>query len=446
MSSLLWPDPSRPCNLSPHQRKQLGHALTSRLGLLLGTPGTGKTYTTGNLVDVLAKDYGMSSIAVCAPTGKAAVRVTEAMRRAGVPIRATTIQQLLEIGRNGHDGDGWGFQRNADKPLDQRFVIVDEASMVDTDLAAALFSAIGAETHLLWVGDPYQLPPVGHGAPLRDMITAGVPRGELTEIQRNAGMIVRACASIRKGEPFEVCDRFDPDAGLNLRHLEQEKAAHQMETLLAFYAKLQNSNRNWDPLWDVQVIVATNESGELSRKAVNRLLQAHLNPMGCGHPDHHFKVGDKIVCLRNRWANDANDSMGDPHYLANGEIGEVIDVSRPGKLLLRFDRPERFVLVPAGKKRADDDDNGSETTGCDFDLAYAITCHKAQGSEWPVVVILIDGSSGARRVCTREWIYTAISRPSQLCVTIGRLGLAHFMARRPSLDRRRTMLAELICN
>ena len=446
---ILWPDASRPVNLSSHQREQLARATVGRLGLLIGTPGTGKTYTTGALVDVLAEDYGMSSIAVCAPTGKAAVRVTEAMNRAGVPIRATTIHTLLEITRNGHDGDGWLFARNKDNPLTQRFVIVDEASMVDTDLAASLFSAIGAQTHLLFVGDPYQLPPVGHGAPLRDLIAANVPRGELTEIQRNAGLIIRACASIKQGEPFETCRKYDDDAGLNLRHIETEKPDEQLEALLALFAKLQQqSAHNWHPLWDLQVILATNDSGPLSRKEVNRLLQAHLNPTGCGHPDHPFKVGDKVICLRNHFALDLNDPNGPPHYLANGEIGEVLDVAPVNRFAARFTKPERFILAPIGKTKKDDD-NGEPAdsglrTGCDFDFAYGITCHKSQGSEWPVVVVLIDSGGGARRICTREWLYTAISRASTLCITIGRLGVAQQMGKRPALDKRKTLLAELI--
>lgn len=441
---LLWPDASRASSLSDHQRDKLALAMAARLGLLLGTPGTGKTYTTGALVDVLAEDYGMRSIAVCAPTGKAAVRMSAAMHRAGVPLRATTIHQLLEIGANGHDGGDWQFKRNAKNPLDQRFVIVDEASMVDTDLAAALFAALGAETHLLFVGDPYQLPPVGHGAPLRDLIAAGVPYGELTEIQRNAGLIVRACAAIRAGEDFEACDRFEEEAGRNLRHIEEEKAEQQLERLLTLFVRLADSGHNWHPLWDVQVILATNDSGPLCRKAVNRLLQAHLNPLGVSSPDHSFRVGDKIICLRNHWGLDANDPRGNPHYIANGEIGEVLDVSRAGKIMVSFNRPERTIVAPVGKSKGEEEEGHSGTRSCDFDLGYAITCHKSQGSEWPVVIVLIDNSSGARRICTREWLYTALSRASQLCITIGRLHSAQLIAKRPALDRRKTLLAERI--
>lgn len=446
---VLWPDAASIFNLSDHQREQLSLSLTRRLGLLTGTPGTGKTHSTGSLANAIADKYGMKSMAVCAPTGKAAVRVTAAMRRAGLSIRATTIHTLLEIGRNGHDGDGWGFNRNADNPLDQTFVIVDEASMVDIDLAASLFSAIGPETHLLFVGDPYQLPPVGHGSPLRDMITAGVPNGHLTEIRRSAGLIVRACAAIKDGQTFETADRFDPDAGLNLRHLEAAMPEAQIEALLALYGRLRDNSHGWHTLWDVQVIIATNDSGPLSRKPINRLLQTHLNPTGASHPDHNFKVGDKIICLRNHFAIDANDQRGDPHYIANGEIGEVIDISQPRKILAQFSQPERFILIPASKKKDQDDGNGDRgsdggAASGDFDLAYAITCHKSQGSEFSVVIVLIDASSGARRLTSREWWYTSLSRASDLCITIGRLGSMQLGCKRSSIDRRKTLLAELI--
>lgn len=458
-SDNLWPSAQLCSNLTDHQRLQLTAATAGRFGLLTGTPGTGKTFTTGSLVNVITEQHGMSSIAVCAPTGKAAVRVSAAMRRAGVNLRATTIHQLLEISRNGHDGEGWGFKRKKNNPLEESFIIVDEASMVDTDLAASLLDAVGPQTHVLWVGDPYQLPPVGHGAPLRDMIAAGVPNGHLTEIQRNAGLIVKACAAIKEGNPFETCTAYDPAAGQNLRHIETATPEEQLSVLMGLLTKLADNKHGWDLMWDVQVLIAVNEKGELARKPINRLLQNHLNASGCPHSDHQFRVGDKIICLRNHWALNGEDPETDPLYVANGEIGEVIDVAQPRKILARFGQPDRFILIPTGKKQraADsgsdwsgnpitdgDDPDADNSSVKDFDLAYAITCHKSQGSEWPVVIVMLDSSSGARRVCSREWIYTAASRARDLCITVGRLSVAYQMAKRPTLERRKTFLAELI--
>ena len=433
---VLWPRAGLLEGLSPHQSAQWSYASARPVGLLTGTPGTGKTYTVGSVVRSLARRAGEQHIAICAPTGKAAVRLGESLRRVGVGIRPRTIHSLLEISRNGHDGDGWGFQRNASNPLDQRVVIVDEASMLDADLAASLLSACGPGTHVLLVGDPYQLPPVGHGAPLRDLIAAGAPRGHLSEIQRNAGLIVRACASIKDGKHFETCDRFDPAAGLNLKHIEAAEPAEQLLELEKVHAAFSRSGRFVG--FDCQVIVPTNKSGDLGRHEVNRHLQALLNPGGVSAPPNPFRVSDKIICLKNGWHPQELTNL--EAYVANGEIGQVVAV-HPRVTHARFSSPHRVIRIPMGKPKEDDQD-GEGGAGCDFDLGYAITCHKSQGSEWPCVIILADPSPGARRVCSREWIYTAISRASQLCITIGREGVLQQMTARVSLEKRKTFLVQ----
>src|SRR5262245_18598677 len=211
----LWPDPATLTDLSPHQQEQLARATAGPLGLFTGSPGTGKTYSIASLIRVLVDQYGQESIAMAAPTGKAATRGTAAIPRHGIDLTASTIHRLLKV--SNANGDGFRFKHDEDNPLAYRFVVVDEASMLDTDLAASLFSACIPGTHVLLVGDPYQLPPVGHGVPLRDLLRAGLPQGELTEIQRNAGMIVHACASIKAGRRFEVCTKYEPDQGRNLR-------------------------------------------------------------------------------------------------------------------------------------------------------------------------------------------------------------------------------------
>ena len=184
--------------ISQHQKQQLTIATSNRVGLLTGTPGTGKTYTLAKFVRDWGDRYGLGSIAVCAPTGKAGVRCTESMLAAGVDIEATTIHRLLGVGRNGHDGEGWGFEYNAENPLPHACIVVDETSMVSASLMADLLAATTPHTRLVFVGDPHQLPPVGHGAPLRDLIrTERIPHGELSEIWRNDGGVVRICREIR---------------------------------------------------------------------------------------------------------------------------------------------------------------------------------------------------------------------------------------------------------
>jgi exodeoxyribonuclease V alpha subunit len=215
----LWPKGPLP-GLSDHQQEELTEALTGPVALLTGSPGTGKTYTATAVIRAIADAGLMRLIAVCAPTGKAAVRITSVMRAAGLAIDASTIHRLLGPSK---DGGSWRFAHDEDSQLPHRIVVVDEVSMLDTDIAAVLFAALEDGTHVLLVGDVHQLAPVGHGAPLRDMMDAGLPAARLTEIQRNAGMIVKACVHVKEGEHFEAMkslDQWSPDAPeRNLVHL-----------------------------------------------------------------------------------------------------------------------------------------------------------------------------------------------------------------------------------
>lgn len=456
--------------LSPHQLATLGTALREPVALLTGTPGTGKTYAAAQIVKWLACRLGLDQIAVCAPTGKAAVRISAAMKAYALDLTATTVHRLLEIGRNGHDGDGWGFSRNVKFPLLQKVVIVDEASMLDTDLAAALLAACAPGTHVLLIGDPYQLPPVGHGAPLRDLIAAGVPNGQLSEIRRNAGLIVHACARIKDGQPFETSDRFDPEAGLNLKHIEADTAEEAAEFLQAVLARFQQSRLFGDPIEGVQILTALNGKSKVSRTFLNRILQQQLNPGGQTAPQNPFRIGDKIICIKNNGYPaveyqlgsgggdqvEAYRQLGGEVYVANGDQGRVLAVG-PQVAVARFTVPDRTIKIHLGKAQdagdaaadPDDDSGHSEAsqrtgTGCDFALAYAITCHKSQGSEWPCVIVMVDDSPGARRLCSREHVYTAISRARQLCITIGKRATLLQQCRKVSLDRRKTFLRELL--
>ncbi len=407
---------------------------------------TGKTYVAARVIGWCVERYGVTSVAVCAPTGKAAARITEALREYGISnVQATTIHSLLEIGRNGHDGQGWGFQRNQDNPLGQRFVFVDEASMLDTSLASSLLRAMAEGTHLLLIGDPYQLPPVGHGAPLRDMMAGGVPTARLTEVRRNAGAIVEACRQIKDGLPFKVpLVLYQREPESNLWHRPAETADRVLggvsAAIVQYYA-----GDNWSvhgQIRDCQVIVATNK-GPLGRHEVNRHLQNFLNPNGYNVPGNPYRENDKIICLRNGWYRATNDSYGEngEAYVANGEQGRVISVDDRRSVAV-FDTERRWIVIPNAKRRPQEDEAEEDSEGENFGLGYAITGHKSQGSEWPLVCVIIDPSPGARMVCSREWLYTAISRASGLCVLVGREGVAQMMVRRPSLEKRRTFLAD----
>lgn len=427
-------------NLTLHQLEELSAATRGVVGVLTGAPGTGKTTTLAWLIRRLTESPGRGEIAVCAPTGKAAVRITESLSGHGLNIKAATIHSTLGV-QSCEDG-GWSFVHGESCKLPQQFIFVDECSMIDADLMRSLLSARGTGTHMLFVGDPHQLPPVGHGAPFRDFISAGVPSGHLSEIHRNAGRIVRTCSEIRQApHRFNVSPALDLDSGENLVVAAASGGEQQL-------AELRNqidqaSMRGLDPTWDVQVIVPLNESGGLSRKTLNRELQGFLNPSGQQISGAPFRLNDKVVCLKNSLAPAAPGCPAEEQsddgkvYVANGEQAKVVRIE-PARTIVQLTSPRRLAVIPHGRRK----EGGEEAATGDWDLAYAISCHKSQGSEWPVVIVMADESGGARFVGTREWVTTAISRAKKYCVVVGKRGTMQGFCRRSGLWNRKTFLVE----
>jgi exodeoxyribonuclease V alpha subunit len=480
----VWPRELPAGLLTPHQSDTVYPLMTRPVIILAGTPGTGKTYTAAVVIkQVLAS--GIGPTAICAPTGKAAVRISAAMQRYGINKAATTIHRLLGVLKSGRDGKGWGFKYGTgrknlpDELLPIKFLVVDEVSMLDTDLAAALFGALAPGTHVLLVGDPYQLPPVGHGAVLRDLIRAQVPCGLLTEIKRQDGpdnLIVKGCVEIKDGQPPKTCDAPNVAEGRNLWMVRAHSGPMAVEELQRIIRALRaEASRADDLVWDVQVLCPRNAVTPVSRQPLNLMLQAELNPAGRAAEAKGFRVGDKIICLKNSWmpvcvhVADADEGLvrgtrkvprdgprddaeryvlqGDLEaFVANGEQGQVVAVA-PRLAVADLDMPPRRILIRMGRIKDDDREEGEEGTeikgsGCDFTLAYAVTIHKSQGSEWPVVIVMLDQDAGFLGV--RELAYTAISRASKLCVLIGKTFTLAKWTRKESLSKRRTFLAELM--
>lgn len=449
-----WPDVQKLARLTDHQRSVVASVFASRVGVLTGGPGTGKTFTAAAAIRAIAEEHGLDSVTVTAPTGKAAVRCTSMLQQNGIGLEAKTIHRLLGVGRNGHDGKGWGFQHDSLNPLPYQFVVVDESSMIDTSLAAALFDALLPSTHVLLIGDPFQLPPVGHGAPLRDLIASKIPCGELTEIKRNAGDIVFGCRAIKEGKRFEPRTALDLAGGHNWKHIESPTPATSLRHLQAL---LQSPPPGIDPVWDIQVLVAVNEKSETSRKAVNELMQGWLNPNGKRlDKGSAFRVGDKIICTSNTWLPlvEDDDEPRSTHsaiatrqsafptesefkeFIANGDLGKVLAIE-PKRMLVEFQSPTRLCIVPLV---GGGDDAPSQ--GTKFDLGYALTCHKAQGSQAPIVIALIDEAGGANFVTSMEWWRTAISRAEKIAITIGQWSTFQRQCKRVSLRDRKTFLRE----
>jgi exodeoxyribonuclease V alpha subunit len=432
---VMWPKGPFP-GLTGHQQQQADRALSSPVAFLVGPPGVGKTFAAGQVIAALVAAGHGDRIYAAAPTGKAATRLSEIFRKAGLAIRATTIHSLLKA--RGVVSDEFAFAHNERCPLDGLFYIVDESSMVDVSLLAALLRALPDGAHVLFVGDHHQLPSVQHGAFLRDAIAAGLRVGELSEILRNQGNIVHACHAIKNGNP-----RFDRLPGLanvtetdNLVLLPAQSSEEMSRCVSEAMTWLYG--RGYD-LWDdVQILAVRNAT----RIKLNAVQQGALNPDGAKGRHRTFRVGDKIICGRNGDYADADS--GKAVRVSNGDQGTIERFAGNTMVVQLMTQPHR-VKVPFAGGDADKDANdpkGEERevdTGCNWQLGYCITTHKSQGSEWPVVLFLAESVWG---LSSRQLLYTALSRAKKLCIVIGDdASIARFVGN-DAMPHRRTFLAD----
>ena len=392
--------------LEASQVAALGRLLASKAAVLTGGPGVGKTTLMDALVRGLARN-GVK-VALAAPTGRAARRLSEV-----TGIQAVTIHRLLEI-----DVAAGRFRRGPDRPLDCDLLVVDEASMLDLRLAQALLVALPRRAALLLVGDVDQLPAIGPGDVLRDVIASGVvPVVRLTEVFRQAAgsRIVASAHRINRGQAPEP-----PPAGseTDFYLVEARDAATCRDRVLQLVAERIPLRFGLDARRDVQVLCPMHK-GRLGAQALSLDLQQALNPP-TGLRLHRgpltFGVGDRVMQVENDHERD----------VYNGEIGfvTVVDMEANG-IAVEFD--------------------GRTLTyqGMEMDrltLAYAITVHKAQGSEFPAVVIPLSAEHGP--MLRRNLLYTAVTRGRKLVVLVGdRAALARAVAE-PGLRPRWSTLAQ----
>ena len=380
--------------LCGQQREAVLAAAREGVCVITGGPGTGKT-TSINLIIRVMRQTG--EVELCAPTGRAAKRMSEATGCA-----ARTIHRMLE-----YSGEGQGFMKNADDPLEADVVIVDEMSMVDIFLMRSLLEALRPGARLILVGDADQLPSVGAGNVLRDLIASQAVRVvRLTEIFRQAGesQIVVNAHRINRGEYPEIRNRqtdFFLERKENLTQAAQSVVA-LVKTRLPNYMGL-------DALRDIQVM-APMKRGEGGVFSLNVMLQEALNPARPDVPElNHgqtvFRRGDKVMQVRNNydlaWERDDEDGEG----VFNGDIGYILAV----------DRRERALTVAFDDGRVAEYD---ETLLDDLELAYCMSVHKSQGSEFDAVVLPLV--SGPPMLMTRNLLYTAVTRAKRLVVIVGR--------------------------
>ena len=424
-------------DVTPHQAEQLEIATSSPVGCFTGAAGCGKTWVVGQILNSF-KGESM----VVTPTGKAASRVREMFPGAS----ARTVYSALEPGRSGKDGDGWSFNRNRSNPLTTDLIICEEWSMADAAINCSLLNAVNRGTKILFVGDPFrQLSPVGRGKPFIDMIHAGVPHGSLTELHRFAGRIARVCNDIADGKVWQGSERLDLESvpKENFIHVE----CSPLKVMISLRSFVEQFMSKGYSLEEIQILCPCNTSGELCRERINDIMQKWFNPNGeqiFGRFDKgnehkikcKFMVGDKIICLSNQDAKlqpvgDLDASLS--AYVANGDTGVIVGVCDYNKKThVICDMPSGRCIFELTEFRKD------------FTLAYAITGHKSQGSQWPVVIVVADESNGARMVTDRSWYYTAYSRASEICCSVGSRGAILSHCRTARITHRKTFLAQEI--
>jgi exodeoxyribonuclease V alpha subunit len=390
--------------LTPEQWAAVLGAFATRVSVVTGGPGVGKTLTTEAIVaEAIKADL---RIALCAPTGRAARRMAQATGH-----EASTIHRLLEW----QPGKEPTFKPGHPLPAD--LVVVDESSMLNLRTMEVLLGAIAEATHVVFVGDADQLPPIGAGKPFADLIESGAaPTVRLTQIFRQAAesMITTAAHEINRGR----LPHLQPGEGQ--RHdfflIDRPNPERARDTAVEVVAERAPNRYGVDPIREVQVL-APMYRGAVGIDALNERLQQELNPDGEPALEERFRIGDRLIQTRN-----AHD-LG----LMNGSIVFLVE-----------DDPDAEAI------KVDLDEGGSlaipyEDSG-DLRLAYAISVHKAQGCEVPVVVAICHRSHA--RMLTRPLIYTAVTRARQVCVVIGEQAAMEMAVRRDDSGQRHSGLAE----
>ncbi|TPG57754.1 ATP-dependent RecD-like DNA helicase [Roseomonas nepalensis] len=380
--AIPWVEGKTGLSLAPSQREALALATRSKVLVITGGPGVGKTTLVNSVLRVL-RAKGVE-VALCAPTGRAAKRLSDS-----TGMEARTIHRLLET-----DPKTGGFKRTEERPLDCQLLVVDETSMVDVPLMRALLRALPDEAALLLVGDVDQLPSVGPGQVLADIIGSGaLPVVRLTEVFRQAAesqVIVNAhrineghMPELRPGEgsDFFFVDAADPEEGVR--------------KLLTVVRERIPARFGLDPVRDVQVLCPMNRGG-LGARSLNIELQKVLNPPGELRVERFgwtFGPGDKVMQVANDYDRE----------VYNGDLGVIASIDmEEGELTVRFEGRE----VAYGFGELDE-----------LVLAYATTIHKAQGSEYPAVVIPLTTQHYA--MLARNLLYTGVTRGKKLVVLVG---------------------------
>ena len=409
--------------LAKKQREAVMCAISSGMTVITGGPGTGKTTAINFLIKLFEKQ-GLK-IALCAPTGRAAKRMTELSKK-----EAKTIHRLLEVGYV-EDDVLKEYSRTTAEPLSEDVIIVDEVSMVDAILMSSLISSVKYGARLILVGDADQLPSVGVGNVLDDIIKSGyVPTVALDTVFRQAeeSMIVVNAHKINEGE-YPVLNVRDKD----FFFVEAENVEKTYEKLLELVNKRLPAAYNIDGFSDIQVITPMKKTG-VGVNALNNGLQEILNPKNgkkCEKTlvSRIFREGDKVMQIKNnydiKWKREYDEGYG----VYNGDIGRITEI-KPTTVTVTYDDGKVVVYENAMLE--------------ELELAYAITVHKSQGSEFNTVIIPIFW--GTEKLFSRNLLYTAITRAKDRVVLVGQRAALYKMVDNDYETKRFSYLRELLLN
>jgi exodeoxyribonuclease V alpha subunit len=405
-AALNWVEKRMNVQLAATQRDAIRQATQHKVLVVTGGPGVGKTTIVRAILEIFAAK-GLRC-ALCAPTGRAAKRLSETTGR-----EARTIHRLLEF-----DPALGGFKRDRNQPLDVDLVVVDEVSMVDVVLMNQLLRALPPRTCLVLVGDVDQLPSVGPGMVLADVIASrAVPVARLTEIFRQAGQswIVRAAHRVNHGEEPESA----PPGQGDFYFIEAATPEAVLDRIVTLVRERIPSRFGLDPFRDVQVLTPMNRSA-LGARNLNARLQEVLNPPRAGAAEvqrygWQFRISDKVLQTVNDYQKE----------IFNGDIGRITAIDAVDQELI-VDYDGRFVTYDFGELD-------------ELALAYGLTIHKAQGSEYPAVVIPLHTQHYL--MLQRNLLYTGITRGKRLVVLVGNRKALSLAVQRQDTSRRYTALS-----
>lgn len=405
------------------QKMAIRESIENGMMIITGGPGTGKT-TIINAIINICEDLGMN-VVLAAPTGRAAKRMTETTGR-----ESKTIHRLLEY--SFMEDEDMAFNKNEESPLEADIVIIDEASMIDILLMNSMLKAVNPGTRLILVGDIDQLPSVGAGNVLKDIINSGIIKViMLDEIFRQAeeSMIIVNAHKINKGDKPLLNER-DKD----FYFMSVKSPQDIVNTIIDLTKERLPNFYGVDPIKDIQVLTPM-KKGEVGIFSLNKYIQDALNPKSKEKQekqigDDIFRVGDKVMQIKNNyrleWEIVREGTVVDTgEGVFNGDFGYIIDIdNEDGIIKVLFDDEK---CVEYDFKQIDE-----------LKLAYATTVHKAQGSEFPVVIMPIY--SGPPMLLTRNLLYTAITRAKQLVVLVGEEKYMHMMIKNNIITKRYSSL------